>query len=37
MSQMEENKFKRSINARDLIYLAFGAMIGWGWVVASGG
>ncbi|MGM9777786.1 MAG: APC family permease, partial [Prevotella sp.] len=34
---MEENKFKRNINSRDLIYLAFGAMIGWGWVVASGG
>lgn len=36
-SNMEENKFKRNINARDLIFLAFGAMIGWGWVVASGG
>ena len=34
---MDENKFKRNINGRDLIYLAFGAMIGWGWVVASGG
>jgi amino acid transporter len=30
-------KLKKSINVFDLIFLAFGAMIGWGWVVASGG
>lgn len=33
---MEEIKLKKSINAFDLIFMAFGAMIGWGWVVASG-
>lgn len=34
---MKEVKLKKSINVFDLIFLAFGAMIGWGWVVASGG
>ena len=28
--------FKRVLNGRDVIMVAFGAMIGWGWVVSSG-
>lgn len=28
--------FKRVLNTRDVIMVAFGAMIGWGWVVSSG-
>ena len=34
---MKEEKFKRVLNAGDVLVTAFGAMIGWGWVVASGG
>lgn len=35
---MAQNKagFKRVLNGRDVIMVAFGAMIGWGWVVSSG-
>lgn len=33
----EESKFARVIGAKDVIALAFGAMIGWGWVVLAGG
>ena len=28
--------FKRVLNTGDVIMVAFGAMIGWGWVVSSG-
>ena len=28
--------FKRVLNTRDILMVAFGAMIGWGWVVSSG-
>ena len=28
--------FKRVLNTRDVLMVAFGAMIGWGWVVSSG-
>lgn len=28
--------FKKVLNGRDVIMVAFGAMIGWGWVVSSG-
>ena len=28
--------FKKVLNTRDVIMVAFGAMIGWGWVVSSG-
>lgn len=31
-----EDKFERVLNKRDVFVLAFGAMIGWGWVVLSG-
>jgi basic amino acid/polyamine antiporter, APA family len=30
-------QFKRVLNAREVLALAFGAMIGWGWVVLTGG
>lgn len=29
-------QFKRVLNAREVLALAFGAMIGWGWVVLTG-
>ncbi|MDO5651431.1 MAG: APC family permease [Moraxella sp.] len=31
------NEFKKSLSTLDLVALAFGAMIGWGWVVLAGG
>ncbi|MBO5077362.1 MAG: APC family permease [Clostridia bacterium] len=31
-----ENRFKRVMSATDILVVAFGAMIGWGWVVSSG-
>lgn len=30
------NKFKKVMSATDILVVAFGAMIGWGWVVSSG-
>lgn len=30
------SKLKRELNTLDVLVVAFGAMIGWGWVVASG-
>lgn len=32
----EESKFERVIGTKDVLALAFGAMIGWGWVVLAG-
>lgn len=32
----EKNRFKRVMSATDVLVVAFGAMIGWGWVVSSG-
>ena len=32
-----ENRFKKVMSMTDIFVLAFGAMIGWGWVVSSGG
>ncbi|KAB2330154.1 amino acid permease [Cytobacillus depressus] len=32
----EKNEFSRVLSRADVIVLAFGAMIGWGWVVLSG-
>lgn len=32
----KEDKFERVLNKKDVFVLAFGAMIGWGWVVLSG-
>jgi amino acid transporter len=34
---MADGQFKRVLNAREVLALAFGAMIGWGWVVLTGG
>ncbi len=31
-----EHRFKKVMSAMDILVLAFGAMIGWGWVVSSG-
>ncbi|MBP7188187.1 MAG: APC family permease [Ruminococcus sp.] len=33
---MENNKFKKVMSSTDILVVAFGAMIGWGWVVSSG-
>lgn len=33
---MEDKKFDRVLNKKDVFALAFGAMIGWGWVVLAG-
>ena len=32
----KEDKFERVLNKKDVFVLAFGVMIGWGWVVLSG-
>ena len=32
----EKNRFKKVMSATDILVIAFGAMIGWGWVVSSG-
>ncbi|PRR81904.1 APC family permease [Clostridium vincentii] len=33
---MEKSKFDRVLNQKDIFAIAFGAMIGWGWVVMAG-
>lgn len=33
---MEKSELQKVLRTRDVIMLAFGAMIGWGWVVSSG-
>lgn len=33
---MKDKKFKKVCNSFDVLVLAFGAMIGWGWVISSG-
>lgn len=33
---MSNNRFKKVMSATDVLVVAFGAMIGWGWVVSSG-
>ena len=33
---MKKSKFKKVMSPKDLLVVAFGAMIGWGWVVSSG-
>ena len=32
----EKNRFRKVMSATDVLVVAFGAMIGWGWVVSSG-
>uniref|UniRef100_UPI001B7B2F9C amino acid permease n=1 Tax=Amaricoccus sp. TaxID=1872485 RepID=UPI001B7B2F9C len=34
---MAQESFERVLDKREVIALAFGAMIGWGWVVLAGG
>lgn len=34
---MEEKNFDRVLSKKDVLALAFGAMIGWGWVILVGG
>ncbi|TYK32209.1 APC family permease [Bacteroides pyogenes] len=36
MSQNTNSDLKQVLNTRDVLMVAFGAMIGWGWVVSSG-
>ncbi len=36
MSTQRKNTFNKVLNSGDLLVTAFGAMIGWGWVVSSG-
>ena len=36
MNNGNETDFNRVLNTLDVLVVAFGAMIGWGWVVASG-
>ena len=31
-----DNRFKKVMSSTDILVVAFGAMIGWGWVVSSG-
>lgn len=33
---MEDSKFERFLSKKDIFAIAFGAMIGWGWVVMAG-
>lgn len=33
---MEKNRLKKVMGTKDVIMVAFGAMIGWGWVISSG-
>ena len=33
---MSDHRFRRVLGAKDTLALAFGAMIGWGWVVLTG-
>lgn len=33
---MEDSKFNRVLSKKDIFAIAFGAMIGWGWVVMAG-
>ncbi len=36
MATQKQTNFNRVLNTLDVLVVAFGAMIGWGWVVASG-
>lgn len=35
--ESEKSEFDKVFSAWDILVIAFGAMIGWGWVVSSGG
>lgn len=36
MANDTNSEFKKVLRTRDVLMIAFGAMIGWGWVVSSG-
>lgn len=36
MDNNSNKELKRVLRTRDVIMIAFGAMIGWGWVISSG-
>ena len=36
MNEKKPSKFNKVLNTGDVLVVAFGAMIGWGWVVSSG-
>lgn len=36
MERKKKSEFNKVFNAWDILMIAFGAMIGWGWVVSSG-
>lgn len=36
MANSTNSEFKKVLRTRDVLMIAFGAMIGWGWVVSSG-
>ena len=35
-SQTKQSEFDKVLTAKDMLVIAFGAMIGWGWVVSTG-
>lgn len=35
--EQKKSEFNKVLNAWDVLVIAFGAMIGWGWVVSTGG
>lgn len=35
--EQKKSEFNKVLNAWDILVIAFGAMIGWGWVVSTGG
>ena len=36
MANNTNSDFNKVLRTRDVLMIAFGAMIGWGWVVSSG-
>lgn len=36
MDSIDEGEFSRVLSKRDVFVLAFGAMVGWGWIIQSG-
>ncbi len=35
--EQKKSEFNKVLSAWDVLVIAFGAMIGWGWVVSTGG
>lgn len=36
MNEKGKSKFDKVLSSWDILVLAFGAMIGWGWIVSTG-